>query len=604
MTDVGRHPLIELMTYSEVKSVRGYVGSFRVTVLRKARFVSEKDCTACGECSKVCPIVKPAEFECGLGSRKAIYSPFPQAIPPAYVLNIDDCLGNVPLACEKCYRACEKKCIDYDMKDREVEIEVGAIIVATGMKVFDPTKITEYGYTRYANVITSLEFERLINAGGPTGGELVRLDNRLRPSRIAFIQCIGSRSQERGNPYCSNICCMNTVKDTILIKQHWPEIDIDVYYIDIRAFGKGFERLYMTSKTLGVKYIRALPGEIRLSDRGDLQLVFESPQTGRIEKREYDMVILSVGLEPDPEFDKLRQMLNLSKTADGFLMEAHPKLQPVDAPTRGIFFAGCVEAPKDIKDSVTQASAAAQRASILLSKRHLTVEAITSRVIESRCRMCGICAQVCPYKAIVFDKAKKQIPVVVEAACAGCGTCAAECPFNAIEMRHFTDEQIIAQIDALLDKDASSKVVVFACNWCSYAGADFAGTSRLQYPTSPRLIRTMCSGRVDKDFVLHAFRKGAPVVLVSGCHFGDCHYIDANHWTAKRIEKLRKDLEKMGIRGERLQLWWISASEGMRFAKVMQMMEEIRSTVTEEEIQETIRILSKNKPTDDKQAKG
>ena len=236
MTDVGRHPLIELMTYSEVKSVRGYVGNFRVTVLRKARFVSEKDCTACGECSKVCPIVRPAEFECGLGSRKAIYSPFPQAIPPAYVLNIDDCLGNVPLACEKCYRACEKKCIDYDMKDREVEIEVGAIIVATGMKVFDPTKITEYGYTKYANVITSLEFERLINAGGPTGGELLRLDNRLRPSRIAFIQCIGSRSQERGNPYCSNICCMNTVKDTILIKQHWPEIDIDVYYIDTVSY--------------------------------------------------------------------------------------------------------------------------------------------------------------------------------------------------------------------------------------------------------------------------------------------------------------------------------------------------------------------------------
>lgn len=600
MTDVGRHPLIDLMTYSEVKSVRGYVGNFKVTVLRKARFVSEKECTACGECSKVCPIVKPNEFECGLGSRKAIYSPFPQAIPPAYVLNIEDCLGTVPLACEKCYRACEKKCIDYDMKDREVEIEVGTIIVATGMKVFDPRKITEYGYTKYANVITSLEFERLINAGGPTGGELLRLDNRLRPSKMAFIQCIGSRSQQRGNPYCSNICCMNTVKDTILIKQHWPDIDIDVYYIDIRAFGKGFERLYMTSKELGVRYIRALPGEIKLDNRGMLQLVFENPQSQMIDKREYDMVVLSVGLEPDPELDNLRQVLNLSKTSDGFLMEAHPKLQPVDAPTRGIFFAGCVESPKDIKDSVTQASAAAQRASILLSKRFITVEAITSRIIVSKCRVCGICAKVCPYKAIVFDKARRQAPLVIEAACAGCGTCAAECPFNAIEMRHFSDEQIIAQIDAMLEQDPLSKVVVFACNWCSYAGADFAGVSRLQYPTSPRLIRTMCSGRVDKEFVLHAFRKGAPVVLVSGCHFGDCHYIDANHWTAKRIENLRKDLEKMGIRGERLQLWWISASEGMRFAKVMQLMEEIRSTVTEEEIQETIRILSKPKSSQDK----
>jgi heterodisulfide reductase subunit A len=592
MTDVGRHPLIELMTYSEVKNVRGYVGNFTVTVTRHARYVDEKECTACGDCIEVCPVTRPNEFDMGLSTRKAIYSPFPQAIPPAYVINIDDCLGNMPLACEKCSQACEKKCIDYDMRDRDVEIEVGTIVVATGMKVFDPTMLSEYGYTRHLNMITSIEFERLINADGPTGGELIRLDNRERPKKVAFIQCIGSRSQHRGRPYCSNVCCMNTVKDTILIKEHWPEIDVSVYYIDIRAFGKGFEDLYLRSRRYGVKYIKGLPGEVRYNEQGMLELLVEDTETGKIEKHPHDMVVLSVGLEPDSKLDELRQMLSLSKTSDGFLMEAHPKLQPVDAPTRGIYFAGCVEAPKDIKDSVTQASGAVARAGSLMSKGEITVEAITSRVIETKCRRCGICAKVCPYNAILFDKETKQIPKVIEAACAGCGTCGAECPFDAIEMRHFTDEQITGQIDAMLEENAIEKVVVFACNWCSYAGADLAGTSRLQYPASARLIRTMCSGRVDSEFVLHAFRKGAPVVLVSGCHFGDCHYIDANHWTAKRIEKLKKRLSKMGIRSERLQLEWISASEGQRFRKVMERMEEIRKTVTPEEVRETVRILT------------
>jgi heterodisulfide reductase subunit A len=438
MTDVGRHPLIELMAYSEVKNVRGYVGNFTVTVTRRARYVDEKECTACGDCSDVCPITRPNEFDMGLSTRKAIYSPFPQAIPPAYVLNVEDCLGHMPLACEKCAQACEKHCIDYDMTDRDVDVEVGTIVVATGMKAIDPTMLAEYGYTRYPNVITSLEFERLINAGGPTAGELLRLDNGERPKRVAFIQCIGSRSQHRGRPYCSNICCMNTVKDTILIKEHWPETEVSVHFIDIRAFGKGFEDLYLRSRRYGVRYIRGLPGEIRTNSDAMLELLVENIETGKIETHPYDMVILSVGLEPDSKLDDLRQMLSLSKTSDGFLMEAHPKLQPVDAPTRGIYFAGCVEAPKDIKDSVTQASGAVARAGTLMSKGEITVEAITSRVIADKCRMCGICAKVCPYNAIIFDKAKKKPPIVVEAACAGCGTCGAECPFDAIEMRHLS----------------------------------------------------------------------------------------------------------------------------------------------------------------------
>jgi heterodisulfide reductase subunit A len=262
MTDVGRHPRIELLTYSEVMGVTGFVGNFRVKVRRRARYVDEKECTACADCIEVCPVVVPDEFNIGLASRKAIYQPFPQAVPSAYVIDMEACLGHNPIACGKCLEACEKNCIDYDMTDREIELKVGTVIVATGMDVYDPTEQDEYGYTRYENVITSLEFERLINSGGPTEGHLVRPTDRKQPETVAFIQCVGSRSRQRGKPYCSNICCMNTVKDSLLIKDHWPGTEIKVFYMDIRAFGKGFEDLYQRSKERGVQYIRGIPGEI------------------------------------------------------------------------------------------------------------------------------------------------------------------------------------------------------------------------------------------------------------------------------------------------------------------------------------------------------
>ena len=592
MTDVGRHPRIELLTLSEVADVQGYIGNFRVKVLRKARYVDEKECTACGDCLEVCPVAKPNEFDLGLSTRKAIYQPFPQAVPSAFVMNMEECLGNNPIACGKCLDKCEKKCIDYDMQDKEVELKVGTIIVATGMDTYDPTELDEFGYTRFENVITSLEFERLINSGGPTEGHLIRPTDWQLPKRVGFIQCIGSRSEKRGNPYCSNVCCMNTIKDSLLIKDHWPEVEIKVFYMDIRAFGKGFEDLYKRSKAEGVMYIRGIPGDIREDqETKNLFLLAEDSNTGKVVEHEVDMVILSIGLVPNSGNQLIQQLLTLSRTSDGFFMEAHPKLQPVDAPTKGIFFAGCAESPKDIKDSVTQASAAASRANILMSAGKITIEAITSLVDEELCKACGLCARVCPYHAILFDKEKKLPAQVIEASCAGCGTCGAECAFDAVIMRHFTDQQINSQIEAILEENPQDKVVVFACNWCSYAGGDYAGVSRLQYPPSIRIIRTMCSGRVDEKFVLHAFKLGAPVVLVSGCHFADCHYINANRWTQRRVEKLWDKLEKKEIRPERLQLEWISAAEGLKFAKVMREMEELRKGVTPEEIEHTKKVL-------------
>ena len=592
MTDVGRHPRIKLMTLSEVESVSGHIGNFGVKVRQKARYVDENECTACNECTDACLIIKPDEYQLGFSTRKAIYMPFPQAVPSSFVINMDECLGNNPIACGKCLEKCDKKCIDFDMQDEVVELNVGAIIVATGLDVYDPTVIDEYGYTRFENVVTSLEFERLICAEGPTGGHFIRPSDGKTPKHIGFIQCVGSRAHRRGHPYCSNVCCMNTIKDSLLLKEHYPDTELSVFYIDMRAFGKGFEDLFNRSKKTGVRYIRGLPEHITEDpDNGKLLLKVENTTAGCVEDFELDMVVLSVGLEARQDGDQLRHLLALSQTSDGFLAECHPKLMPVDAPTRGIFLAGCVEAPKDIKDSVTQASAAAARAGVILSADKIKLEAATAVVDKEKCTCCEVCTRVCPYGAITADRKQKIPAEVTEAMCRGCGACAAECQFGAISIRHFDDEQYMAQIEAVQEENPQDKVVVFACNWCSYAASDLTGTSRLQYPSSIRIIHTMCSGRVDERFILQAFKLGAPIVLVSGCHFADCHYIDANRWTQRRMDRLWSRLERLGIRPERLQLEWMSAAEGQRFAQVMTEIEEMRTKVAREEIEETKKIL-------------
>jgi heterodisulfide reductase subunit A len=592
MMDVGRHPNIKLLANSEIEDITGYVGNFKARVRKKARYVDENECTSCGDCSVVCPVVVPDEFQMGLGSRKAIHIPFPQAVPSAYIVNAHECLGQNPIACGKCIEACDKKCIDFDMQDKILDLEVGAIIVATGMDVYDPTTLDEYGYTRFLNVVTSLEFERLISTGGPLEGHLGRPSDLKQPERIGFIQCVGSRANgsDSGNPYCSNICCMNTIKSTQYLKDNYPDIESTVFYMDLRAFGKGFEELLMRSKSNGVRYVRGLPGEvIEDSETGNLRFTVENTTGNRLETHEFDMLVLAVGATPALNTESIRQMVSLSKSPSGFLKEAHAKLRPVDTPTKGIFIAGAAESPKDVRESVTQASAAASHVSILLNKPKLKVEAITAIVDEDLCKKCGLCAPVCPFSAITWEK--KQVARITTAACNGCGTCAAECKYGAISMRHFSDQAIYAQIDAMLEDDPQDKIVTFACNWCSYAGADTAGVSRMAYPPNARIIRTMCSGRVSPEFVWYAFRKGAPVVLVSGCHYVDCHYIDANRSTMRRLDGLWDGLEKAGLRPDRLQLEWCSAAEGTRWQTIMKEAENKRQGVTHEEIEQSRSVL-------------
>jgi heterodisulfide reductase subunit A len=374
MSDAGRHKNIELLVNSEVTAVEGSIGNFSIKVQEKPRFVSRKLCNGCGECGRVCPIEVPNEFDANLIPRKAIYIPFAQAVPASYSIDIDHCIR-----CYKCVEACQPGAIDFAQKLQEIDLEVGTIVVATGADVCDPSYLASYGYLSSPNVITSLEFERLINAGGPSGGHLIRPSDMKIPKSVAFIQCVGSRSDKSRHLYCSAVCCMNTVKDSLLIKEHWPGTRIHVFYIDMRAFGKGFEDLYRRAIKDGVSFVRGLPSEVVESRRTkNLLLKGENTLLGRAYSLEVEMVVLSVGIEPRQDSDVVSRLLHLPRTSDGFIAEAHPKFKPVDTPTAGIFMAGCVESPKDIKDSVTQASAAAARASILMAKGKATLEATSS----------------------------------------------------------------------------------------------------------------------------------------------------------------------------------------------------------------------------------
>ena len=592
MAELGRHPKIKLMTLTEVTGISGYVGRFSVTVKHKARYVKD-DCSSCHECVEVCPQHAPNEFDIGLATRKAIYLSFAQAVPSTYLIDMDLCLNkNGVRVCEKCVDACERKCIDFNDTDSEEAFEVGTIIVASGVDVFDASEIPQYLYKKAPNVITSLEFERMINAGGPTHGRLIRPSDHETPKSVAFIQCIGSRSSKT-NPYCSNVCCMNTIKDSLLIKEHWPDTEIKVFYIDIRAFGKGFEDLFQRAKLSGVRFIRGLPGEIVQLKNGNLKLLGEMTLMNELYDIEAELVILSIGIKPAAGSSDLRKYLSLSITGGGFFMVAHPKLKPVDTSIRGVFLAGCAEGPKDIKESVTQASAAASRANIIMHRGSVAVEAITARVKEENCTGCGACVRVCPYQAIYLNDEKKA--VVVDAACMGCGTCGAECMYEAITMRHFTDEQILAQIDAFSEHGPEKKILAFNCNWCSYAGADFAGVSRMQYPPEVRIIRTMCSGRVSTRFIEHAFSRGVAIVLISGCHIGDCHYINANTFTEKRYNHMRKIMKQGGLDIDRLHLVWISASEGQRFQEKVEELKRKLMSVPSIEIRKGIRYFKERK---------
>jgi len=583
MVDVSHHPNIEIFSFTDIVSVEGFVGNFRVKLKKRPRFVKEENCTGCGECRDVCPIELPNEWDMNMGVRKAISVPFDQAVPLIYSINKDYCIE-----CFKCVDACgAREAIDLSQEPKETEVEVGTIIVATGYDIYQPEEGNVYGYGKYSNVLTSLEFERLILAAGPTNGHVIRASNGKQPKVVALVQCVGSRDVDK-YPYCSGFCCMYTLKHAVQLKEHYGrDVEVYVFYIDMRTNFKGYEEFYTRAREMGVNFVRGRVSNVFETPQNNLVIRAEDTLLGEPIELEAEMVVLATAAKACADAGEVSRVLNVTRGMDGFFMESHPKLKPLDTAVDGIFLAGACQGPKDIPYSVSQGSGAAARAATVLSKPTVKIEPIVAVVDPQKCRntkvKCGICATKCPYSAIHVEPNKPAD--VVAAKCHGCGVCVAECPVDAIAQMHFTDAQILAQISAALEDNPEGKILGICCNWCSYAGADLAGTSRFEYPTNIRIVRVMCSGRVDRDFVLEAFRRGAGMVLVGACHLPyDCHYIDGNWKMKVRMESLSTMLQKLGLTADRFRVEYVSAAEGVKFAQVVKDMAERLSELGKDKV--------------------
>ncbi len=453
MVDVEKHRNITLMTNAELGSVKGFVGNYEVSILKKPRYVDAKKCVGCEQCTVVCPVRVPDEFNENLDQKHAISIHSAHAVPKIATIDANYCLRlklkkNV---CGKCQQACEAKAIDFEQQAKTVELKVGSIILAVGSEVFDSSKMPEFGHGRFKNVVSNMEFERISDAAGPTGGKIVTPRDHKVPDNIVFIQCVGSRDK-RFHEYCCRVGCMVTLKQAILAREKINEkVKIYVCFIDMRAFGKGYEEFYRRARDMDIGFIGGLPSEIHEAPDGSLHFDVYDKGTNKLLEITADLVVLGTGLVPNSDLANISAITHASVGADGFLLEAHPKLRPLESAMSGVFLAGACQGPKDIPDTVAQASGAAAKVIDLLQSGEIELEPLKALVDESLCSGCGVCKTVCPFNAVEMktdgDKLSAQ---VIEAMCQGCGVCGSACPSKAINVQHFTDSQILAQIQAAL----------------------------------------------------------------------------------------------------------------------------------------------------------
>ncbi len=464
MVDCAQNEKINIYSYSEVESVKGFVGNFTVKIKKKARYVDTSKCTGCGVCTEKCPVKNvPNEFNLGMNNRRAIYIPFAQAVPKIATIDAAHCNMLQKGKCGVCAKVCTAGAIKYDQVDEYEERQYGAIVAATGFNPISIEKYDEFAYSQSKDVITSLEFERLTNAAGPTSGQLLRPSDGVHPHTIVFVQCVGSRESgacSKGKQYCSKICCMYTAKHAMLTREKYPDTDVYVFYIDVRTPGKNFDEFYRRAvEEYGVHYIKGMVGKVSPQANGKLHVQASDLIANEQLHIDADLVVLAAAIEPDKSARSIATMLTASMDTNDFFTEAHPKLRPVESPTAGVFLSGVCQGPKDIPETVSQASACAAKVIGLLAKDKLTCNPCVAHSDEMLCNGCSSCEKVCPYGAITYEDKEFRMPdrtiairrvaSVNPAVCQGCGACTVACPSGAMDLNGFSNKQIMAEVDAI-----------------------------------------------------------------------------------------------------------------------------------------------------------
>jgi heterodisulfide reductase subunit A len=446
MVNASKHPNITLFTYSDIIDFSGITGSYTVKIRKNPRYVDESNCTGCGLCTTKCPISMPDEFNRGIGERGAIYIPFPQAVPKLAVIDRDVCID-----CKNCQRNCPAEAIDFEQEPEYIDLEVGAVIIATGWDEYPIIESGEYKYGKYPDVITQIELERMLSPIGPTGGHIHRISDGKVPKKVAMIQCVGSRTL-RGNQYCSGVCCNVSLKNAQLLKQEYPEMEIVIFYIDIRSPDKGNEEYYRKIRESGVAFIKGKPGDIKLKEDGEMTIYYDNSLLDEVSSMDFDLVVLSTGMIPSRGTEKLIEVMGLSKGPNGFLSEIHGCLKPQETKNIGIYICGCAAGPKNIPYSVSTALGAASKVSTLLSNDTISRELIIAEIDENFCMGCHRCEKLCEFDAIQVNK--DGIAEVDDLKCKGCGVCVTSCPAKAIDLKYFREEQFKKEIKGIISYDS------------------------------------------------------------------------------------------------------------------------------------------------------
>jgi len=568
-------PNLNILTNSKVVKVEGVPGNFKVTVERKPRYVNENKCVACDLCTSVCPVEVPDEYNAKLKTRKAIYANTPLVYPSVYVIDESVCKF---YECAKCVEVCPTKAVELDQKPEQLTLNVGSIIVATGFREYDPSVIKEYHYGEYSDVITHLELARMIDAFGPTNGVIVKPSDKKPAKRIVFVQCVGSRDR-RWNPYCSSICCMISLKHATIIKSAYPDADVTICYIDVRTTGREHEYYYEKAREMGIKFVKGRPAEI-LHDPSTNTLVVEVEDEllRRIVELEADLVVLATAMIPSDDAKELAETLSIELDSDGFFKEYNAKLRPTETKRRGIFLCGGATFPKDAPTASLHAHSAAVKAAKFLAQGKIIKDLKVAFVNEDYCGDCEFCPVTCPYGAISLLPTGNGhfVARVSELLCEGCGICVGTCPVGAIELSHLRQNQISAQMKALLSINGTSKPLILAvtCSECGHAAVDSSGMALMSYPANVRVLKVPCIGLIQVQHILEAFKAGAQGVMIVGCKPEGCHYEVGSQKAQKKVELAKVLLNAYGIEPERLEMFNLIYIEGDRFAEAAKNMTE------------------------------